>query len=90
MIGEDVDQAYLKELATVNLNSRLINKNADQIKIIYTPIHGAGKVLYDRAFRQAGFKNIIPVVSQSIIDPEFLQQLSQILNLSNALMKVLS
>lgn len=71
MIGEDVDQAYLKELATVNLNSRLINKNADKIKIIYTPIHGAGKVLYDRAFRQAGFKNIIPVVSQSIIDPEF-------------------
>ena len=28
-------------------------------------------MLYDRAFRQGGFDNVIPVPSQSIIDPEF-------------------
>ena len=56
LIGEDVDEAYL---------------NADKLKIIYTPLHGTGKMLYDRAFRQGGFDNVIPVPSQSIIDPEF-------------------
>lgn len=71
LIGEDVDQAYLAELKQVNIDTDMIKKNANKLKIIYTPLHGTGKMLYDRAFRQGGFNNIIPVPSQSIIDPEF-------------------
>ncbi len=71
LIGEDVDEAYLAELKQVNIDKDLIKKNADKLKIIYTPLHGTGKMLYDRAFRQGGFDNVIPVPSQSIIDPEF-------------------
>ncbi len=71
MVGEDVDRAYLERLKTVNVNHDLIAKTADQLKIVYTPLHGTGKVLYARAFAQGGFKNIIPVVSQTILDPEF-------------------
>ncbi|TSO26028.1 phospho-sugar mutase [Lactobacillus sp. LL6] len=71
LIGEDVDEAYLNELKTVNIDKDMIKQNADKLKIIYTPLHGTGKMLYDRAFREGGFDNIIPVPSQSIIDPEF-------------------
>lgn len=71
LIGEDVDEAYLAELKTVNIDNDLIRNNADKLKIIYTPLHGTGKMLYDRAFREVGFDNVIPVPSQSIIDPEF-------------------
>ena len=71
LIGEDVDEAYLAELKKVNIDTDLIKKNAEKLKIIYTPLHGTGKMLYDRAFRQGGFDNVIPVPSQSIIDPEF-------------------
>lgn len=71
LIGEDVDEAYLAELSKVTVNREMVKKNADKLKIIYTPLHGTGKMLYDRAFRQGGFTNVIPVPSQSIIDPEF-------------------
>lgn len=71
LIGEDIDEAYLAELKTVNVNTDLIQQNADKLTIIYTPLHGTGKMIYDRAFRQGGFTNVIPVPSQAIIDPEF-------------------
>lgn len=71
LIGEDIDQDYLAELKTVNVNEKLIKENAEKLTIIYSPLHGTGKMLYDRAFRQNGFTNVIPVTSQSIIDPEF-------------------
>ena len=71
LIGEDVDEDYLNELKQVTVDSEMVKANADKLKIIYTPLHGTGKMLYDRAFRQGGFDNVIPVPSQSIIDPEF-------------------
>lgn len=71
LIGEDIDEIYLAQLKTVNVNSELIQKNAHNLTIIYSPLHGTGKMLYDRAFRQNGFTNVIPVPSQAIIDPEF-------------------
>ena len=71
LIGEDLDEAYLAELKTVNVDKKQIKQNADQLKIVYTPLHGAGKMLYERAFNQNGFVNVYPVASQSVIDPEF-------------------
>ena len=71
LIGEDIDEVYLAQLKTVNVNSELIQKNAHKLTIIYSPLHGTGKMLYDRAFRQNGFTNVFPVPSQAIIDPEF-------------------
>ena len=71
LIGEDLDEAYLAELKTVNVDKKQIKQNADQLKIVYTPLHGTGKMLYERAFNQNGFVNVYPVASQSIIDPEF-------------------
>ncbi len=37
LIGEDVDQAYLKELKTVNINHDLIAKTGANMKFVYTP-----------------------------------------------------
>lgn len=71
LIGEDLDQAYLRELKKINVNTTLIKENGAKLTLIYTPLHGTGKMLYDRAFRQNGFMNVIPVPSQSVIDPEF-------------------
>ncbi|KRL90298.1 phospho-sugar mutase [Lactobacillus kalixensis] len=71
LIGEDVDEAYFNELKQVTVDTEMVKANANKLKIIYTPLHGTGKMLYDRAFRQGGFDNVIPVPSQSIIDPEF-------------------
>lgn len=71
IIGEDVDQAYLKAAQTVNINHDLIKKMGPKLKFVYTPLNGTGKILARRALRQAGFTNFVVVKKQAIADPEF-------------------
>ncbi len=71
LVGEDVDQAYLAQLATVTVQPELIKKVAADFTLVYSPLHGTGKMLYERVFRQAGLTKIQVVPEQAILDPEF-------------------
>lgn len=70
MIGEDVDQAYLREIKSVSIDTNLLQTHA-QMRFVYTPLHGTGKMLAERVFRQAGLTNMQLVKEQAILDPEF-------------------
>ncbi len=71
MIGKEVDRAYLDAMRTVTIDPDLINRQARDIKIIFTPLHGTGKMLGERALKQAGFKNVSLVKEQAEPDPNF-------------------
>lgn len=71
IIGEEVDAAYLKEVKTVTINQELINEMCKELKLVYTPLHGTGKMLGEKALEQAGFKKYILVPEQAIADPDF-------------------
>lgn len=71
IIGEDVDQPYLQNVESVTINSELIRSVGKTMKLIYTPLHGTGKVIGERALRGAGFENFTMVPEQAIADPEF-------------------
>lgn len=70
LIGEDVDQAYLQEIKSVSIDQNLIDQYHD-LKFVYTPLHGTGKMLAGRAFSQVGFTKMQLVQEQAILDPEF-------------------
>jgi len=42
MIGDTVDQAYLKQLESIIVNPDAIKQVADDFKIVYTSLHGTG------------------------------------------------
>src|SRR5699024_12054181 len=42
IIGENVDQAYLAEVKNVTIDQQVIDKMGDQLKLVYTPLHGTG------------------------------------------------
>ncbi|NLR10113.1 MULTISPECIES: phospho-sugar mutase [Lactobacillaceae] len=71
IIGENVDQPYLKNVASVTINPELVKTVGKTMKLIYTPLHGTGKVIGERALRGAGFENFTMVPEQAIADPEF-------------------
>ncbi|CAM2854269.1 phospho-sugar mutase [Fructilactobacillus fructivorans] len=71
IVGENVDVPYLQAVQTVNVNHDLINKVGKDLKFVYTPLHGTGKIIARRALSDAGFKNYDAVVEQTIADPEF-------------------
>lgn len=70
IISEDLDSIYLAQLKTISLNSKIIDENSD-LKIVYTPIHGTGITLMEKALKLFGFKNINIVESQAIPDGNF-------------------
>lgn len=71
VIGEDVDIEYLREVKDVNINQDLINNFGEDMKIVYTPLHGTGEMLTRRALAQAGFESVVVVESQAKADPDF-------------------
>ncbi|USS88898.1 phospho-sugar mutase [Fructilactobacillus cliffordii] len=71
IVGEDVDVAYLDQIKTVNVNHDLIQTVGKDLKFVYTPLHGTGKIIARRALSDAGFQNYDVVVPQTIADPEF-------------------
>lgn len=71
IIGEAVDAAYLNEVRSVSVDRSLIEEMADQMTLVYTPLHGAGKMLGERALVQAGFKRVYLVPEQAVADADF-------------------
>ena len=69
-IGEDVDRAYLKDISTLFLSPDSVRRHND-IKIVYTPLHGTGVKLVPEALEMIGFRNIYKVEQQCINDGNF-------------------
>ena len=71
IIGPEVDEVYLrkiKELAIRDKDRIEIDKN---IKIVYTPLHGAGNIPVRRILKERGFTNVFVVEEQVQPDPDF-------------------
>ena len=71
IVGEEVDNAYLKEIKTVTINQELINEMGKELKLVYTSLHGTGKMLGEKALKQAGFEKFVLVPEQAVADPDF-------------------
>ncbi|WP_186575911.1 phospho-sugar mutase [Aquibacillus kalidii] len=70
-IGEDVDQAYLKELKTISKLSPTDVKGNGPLQIVFTPLHGTSHDLVLKGLDQLGFENVHVVAEQAQPDPEF-------------------
>ncbi|MBR5767531.1 MAG: phospho-sugar mutase [Clostridia bacterium] len=70
VLGEETDAAYLSAVLNEITDRESIKANAD-MPIVYTPLHGAGRVLVPRALSEAGFENVITVAEQMVPDGSF-------------------
>lgn len=71
MIGREIDDAYMAELKKQIIHPELITKMAEEITIVYTPLHGTGLVPVTRVLDELGFKKVYVVKEQADPDPEF-------------------
>ncbi len=70
IIGKDMDNAFIEEVKKLVLSPESIQRHND-IKIVYTPIHGTGGTLVPDALKAVGFTNIIHVPEQDVISGDF-------------------
>ncbi len=70
IIGKDMDRAFIEEVKKLSLSPEAIKRHHD-LKIVYTPIHGAGITLVPDALKAVGFTNVISVPEQEVISGDF-------------------
>ncbi|NLL64259.1 MAG: phospho-sugar mutase [Clostridiaceae bacterium] len=69
-ISSEVDDAYINMLKDLSINGDKVKAQSD-MKIIYTPLHGAGNKPVRRILKELGFTNVIVVPEQAEPDPDF-------------------
>jgi len=70
VIGSQTDEIYINTLSTLSLSPEIIRKHKD-ISIVYTPIHGTGVEIVPKTLHKFGFKNIVTIPEQDVIDGNF-------------------
>lgn len=70
MVGADVDAPYLEQIKTICIDPEVIRHQHD-LKIVYTPLHGAGRVLIPQSLKYWGFDNVHCVAEQMVKDGNF-------------------
>ncbi|MBR5074305.1 MAG: phospho-sugar mutase [Bacteroidales bacterium] len=70
MVGEELDDVYLKDLATLHVSPESVKRHHD-LGIVYTPLHGCGVKIVPRALKEMGFTNVHLVEEQCINSGDF-------------------
>lgn len=71
LIGEEVDEAFDKNVQASLMNHEMIQRMGDKLNIVYTPLHGSGNMPVRRNLEKAGFKNVYIVKEQEAPDSSF-------------------
>ena len=69
-IGDEIDQLYLDKITELSVSKDAIERQND-LKIVYSPIHGTGITLVPKALKRFGFTNITIVEEQATPDGNF-------------------
>ena len=70
IIGGEMDVDYLKAVKEAMVDQEVILRQKD-LNIVYSPLHGTGRVIIPAALRTWGFQNIHVVPEQMVIDGNF-------------------
>ena len=70
IIGGEMDWDYLQAVKDTMVDQDVILRQKD-LNIVYTPLHGTGRVIIPEALRSWGFQNIHVVPEQMVIDGNF-------------------
>lgn len=71
VIGKEIDEKYMEELMKQSIHPEIIREMADDIRIVYTPLHGTGNIPVRRVLERLGFKQVYVVEEQAVPDGNF-------------------
>ena len=71
ILGDDFDKKYINAVLATAINPDAVRSVADELKVVYTPLHGAGYKLVPEVFKRVGLKHLYTVDEQMIPDGNF-------------------
>ncbi|MCI8309443.1 MAG: hypothetical protein HFJ45_04485 [Clostridia bacterium] len=70
IVGKALDKMYIKEIMKQSINPEVIKEMKD-LKIVYTPLHGAGNIGVQTVLEKLGFENVYVVPEQELPNGNF-------------------
>ena len=71
LIGSEIDEKYLAQVQKQAVNPSAVSAVADQLKIVYSPLHGTGRTLVPEILKRVGLKYLFTVDEQMVPDGNF-------------------
>lgn len=71
MLGRDMDEKYLAKVEEQLVNPNAVKSVADDLKIVYSPLHGTGYRLVPEIFQRIGLRHLYKVEEQFVPDGNF-------------------
>lgn len=71
VISPEMDDCYMEELKKLVVRPEVIRRQAKNLKIVYTPLHGTGNIPVRRILRELGFEQVYVVKEQELPDGDF-------------------
>ena len=71
LLDDAVDEAFLQKVMTQAIDRAVVERVAENFKVVYTPFHGCGYRLVPEALKRLGVKHLYPVPEQMVIDGDF-------------------
>ena len=71
IIGAQVDDKYIAHVKAQVVNQEAIDRMQDEIRVVYTPLHGTGNLPVRRALKEIGFTHVYVVPEQELPDGDF-------------------
>ena len=71
VIGKEIDDKYINILKSNVLNPEIVREEGKSLKVVYTPLHGAGNEMVQRILSEIGMQNVYVVPEQEKPDGEF-------------------
>lgn len=71
LLGNEMDETYMARVMETSITHKYIDQVAKDIKIVFTPFHGAGYKLVPEILRRQGYGAVIPVEEQMVPDGNF-------------------
>lgn len=71
VIGSEIDDKYIEALKSLAIHPEIIRQEAQNLKIVYTPLHGTGNIPVRRILKELGFEKVYVVKEQELPNGDF-------------------
>lgn len=71
VIPSEIDKKYIEELKKLVLSPQILREEAENLRIVYTPLHGSGNLPVRQILKELGFTQVYVVKEQELPDGNF-------------------
>jgi phosphoglucomutase len=71
IVGKEFDEKYLAKVQAEQVDPKIVPEMAKDLKVVYTPFHGAGYRLVPEVLRRTGLEGLYIVKEQALPDGSF-------------------